>query len=38
VYVVYSLALGAVMLLATPWWLVQTARHAKYRAGLAQRF
>jgi 3-deoxy-D-manno-octulosonic-acid transferase len=38
VYFVYSLALGAVMLLATPWWLVQMARHAKYRAGLAQRF
>ncbi len=25
------------MILATPWWLVQMARHAKYRAGLAQR-
>jgi 3-deoxy-D-manno-octulosonic-acid transferase len=25
------------MVLATPWWLVQMARHAKYRAGLGQR-
>lgn len=25
------------MLLATPWWLVQMVRYAKYRAGLAQR-
>ena len=26
------------MVLATPWWLLQMVRHAKYRAGLAQRF
>ncbi|ABF43717.1 Three-deoxy-D-manno-octulosonic-acid transferase-like protein [Candidatus Koribacter versatilis Ellin345] len=38
VYFVYSLLLGLLMLLATPWWLLQMARHAKYRAGLAQRF
>ena len=25
------------MLVATPWWLLQMARHAKYRAGLRQR-
>ncbi len=25
------------MLLAIPWWLLQMARHAKYRAGLGQR-
>ena len=29
--------LGCALLLATPWWLLQMARHAKYRAGLAQR-
>jgi 3-deoxy-D-manno-octulosonic-acid transferase len=37
VYVAYSLLLGCAMVLATPWWLVQMARHAKYRAGLGQR-
>ncbi len=37
VYLVYSLLLTLAMLLATPWWLLQMARHAKYRAGLAQR-
>jgi 3-deoxy-D-manno-octulosonic-acid transferase len=37
VYFVYSLLLGCTMLLATPWWLLQMARHAKYRAGLWQR-
>ena len=36
-YVLYSLLLGGALLLATPWWLLQMARHAKYRAGLAQR-
>lgn len=36
-YFVYSLLLGLGLLLATPWWLVQMARHAKYRAGLRQR-
>ena len=25
------------MVLAIPWWLLQMARHSKYRAGLAQR-
>jgi 3-deoxy-D-manno-octulosonic-acid transferase len=29
--------LGCVLVLATPWWLVQMARHAKYRAGLGER-
>ncbi len=38
VYFVYSVLLGLLMLLATPWWLLQMARHAKYRAGLAERF
>jgi len=38
VYFVYSVLLGLLMLLATPWWLLQMARHAKYRAGLGQRF
>jgi 3-deoxy-D-manno-octulosonic-acid transferase len=37
VYFVYTLLLGCAMVLATPWWLLQMARHAKYRAGLAQR-
>ena len=36
-YVLYSLMLGCALLLATPWWLLQMARHAKYRAGLWQR-
>jgi 3-deoxy-D-manno-octulosonic-acid transferase len=38
VYFVYSLLLGTAMVVAIPWWLVQMARHTKYRAGLAQRF
>jgi 3-deoxy-D-manno-octulosonic-acid transferase len=37
VYFVYSLLMGTAMLLATPWWLLQMARYAKYRAGLSQR-
>lgn len=37
-YFVYSLLIGFAMLLAIPWWLLQMVRHAKYRAGLAQRF
>lgn len=37
VYFVYSVLLGCALLLATPWWLLQMARFAKYRAGLAQR-
>ena len=38
VYFVYNVLLGVGMVLALPWWLVQMARHAKYRAGLKQRF
>ncbi len=37
-YFLYSLLLALAMVLATPWWLLQMARQAKYRAGLAQRF
>lgn len=37
-YFVYSLVIGLAMLLALPWWLLQMARYAKYRAGLPQRF
>jgi 3-deoxy-D-manno-octulosonic-acid transferase len=37
VYFVYSLALGAALLLGSPWWLLQMARHGKYRAGLRER-
>lgn len=36
-YFVYNLLLAIAMLLATPWWLLQMLRHAKYRAGLRQR-
>jgi 3-deoxy-D-manno-octulosonic-acid transferase len=38
VYLLYSLLIGLAMLLAIPWWLLQMARYAKYRAGLPQRF
>jgi 3-deoxy-D-manno-octulosonic-acid transferase len=37
VYLLYSLALGLALVLAAPWWLVQMARHGKYRAGLRER-
>ncbi|HVI09253.1 MAG TPA: 3-deoxy-D-manno-octulosonic acid transferase [Candidatus Binatia bacterium] len=33
----YSLALGAAMLLSLPYWLFQMLRHGKYRRGLAER-
>ncbi|MDP9267434.1 MAG: 3-deoxy-D-manno-octulosonic acid transferase, partial [Acidobacteriota bacterium] len=36
-YLFYSLALGLALLLAAPWWLIQMARHGKYRAGLRER-
>jgi 3-deoxy-D-manno-octulosonic-acid transferase len=37
VYFAYSLALALALLLTAPWWLVQMARHGKYRAGLRER-
>ena len=37
IYFFYSLALGAAMLLATPYWLYQIMRHGKYRTGFAER-
>lgn len=37
VYLLYSLALAAALLLSAPWWLLQMARHGKYRAGLRER-
>jgi 3-deoxy-D-manno-octulosonic-acid transferase len=33
----YSVALGAGMLVSLPYWLFQMARHGKYRKGLAER-
>ena len=37
VHFVYSLVLGLALILASPWWLTQMARHGKYRAGLRER-
>ncbi len=36
-YLLYSLGLGLALLLSLPWWLLQMARHGKYRAGLGER-
>jgi 3-deoxy-D-manno-octulosonic-acid transferase len=36
-YFLYSLLLGAAMLLSLPYWLYQILRHGKYAVGLAQR-
>lgn len=36
-YLLYSAALAAALLLAAPWWLLGMLRHGKYRAGLAER-
>lgn len=36
-YLLYSGMLALVLLLAAPFWLVQMARHGKYRAGFAER-
>ena len=36
-YIFYSLALALALVLASPWWLIQMARHGKYRAGLRER-
>ena len=37
IYFVYSLVLGAGLLLSLPYWLYQIARHGKYRKGFAAR-
>src|SRR3954465_14211618 len=37
VHLLYSLALALALVLAAPWWLLQMARHGKYRAGLRER-
>ena len=37
VYFVYSLALALALVVGSPWWLIQMARHGKYRAGLRER-
>jgi 3-deoxy-D-manno-octulosonic-acid transferase len=36
-YLLYSLGLGAAMLLGLPYWLYQIVRHGKYRRGLSER-
>lgn len=36
-YLLYSWMLVMVLLLAAPFWLLQMARHGKYRAGFAER-
>jgi 3-deoxy-D-manno-octulosonic-acid transferase len=33
----YSAALGVVMLVSLPYWLIEMARHGKYRKGLGER-
>ncbi len=38
IYLLYSLLLGAGMLLSAPYWAFQMLRHGKYRKGLAERF
>ena len=37
IYLFYSLALGAAMLLSLPYWLYQVLRHGKYKAGFLER-
>lgn len=37
-YILYSLLLGAVLLLTLPYWMIQSLLHGKYRAGLGERF
>ncbi len=36
-YMLYSALLGLALLVSLPYWLLQMARHRKYRAGLRQR-
>lgn len=37
-YFLYSVGLAVLLLLSTPWWVLQMFRSGKYRAGLAERF
>jgi 3-deoxy-D-manno-octulosonic-acid transferase len=37
IYLLYSLVLGAAMLLSLPYWLYQVLRHGKYKAGFLER-
>ncbi len=37
IYLLYSLGLGAAMLVGLPYWLYQIVRHGKYRRGLSER-
>ena len=37
VYIAYSLLLLLALLLTTPWWLLEMARHGKYRIGWRER-
>jgi len=37
VYPLYSLLLLLVLIVSTPWWLVQMLRHGKYRSGWSER-
>jgi 3-deoxy-D-manno-octulosonic-acid transferase len=37
VYLAYSLLLFLVLVLSTPWWLLQMLRHGKYRTGWGER-
>jgi 3-deoxy-D-manno-octulosonic-acid transferase len=37
IYFLYSLLLGAAMVLGLPYWLFQMFRHGKYRAGFGER-
>src|SRR5947209_13290541 len=36
-YIVYSLLLVCLLLLSSPWWILQILRQGKYRAGLRER-
>ena len=36
-YLIYSALLAAGLLVTLPYWLMQTLRHGKYRAGLSER-
>lgn len=36
-FLIYSFLMGLAMLVLTPYWLMQSARHGKYLANLAQR-
>src|SRR3981081_2128542 len=38
IYLLYSLLLGAGMLLSAPYWAFQMLRHGKYRKGFSERF